>query len=179
MRLDHIAYRTRDRIAAAKFFIDTLGYKLSEDIPEGFDIHFEDNSVANCLVLVPPEHTHHRISEVVTNDSHIRGEEYHAPPEIFVSDGTEDSIVAKWVEDNGPGIHHIAYEVESVSETMKVWRDEQGIKFLSEEPLQCPGLIQVFTEPHPVTGIIYELIERETQGFCQENVQDLMESTNE
>ena len=83
------------------------------------------------------------------------------------------------IEDNGPGIHHISYEVDSVAETMKRWKDEQGIKFLSEEPLTCPGLTQVFTEPHPVTGIIYELIERESQGFCQENVKDLMESTSD
>jgi len=61
---------------------------------------------------------------------------------------------------------------------MKEWSEECGIKFLSEKPLQCPGLIQVFTEPHPVTGIIYELIERESQGFCKENVKDLMESTD-
>ena len=175
MRLDHVAYRTRDRNAAAKFFIEMLGHSISEDVPEGFDINFEDGSVANCLVLVPPERTNHRIKEFLTPSL---TEEYHSAPEIFVSDGTEDSIVAKWVDDHGPGIHHVAYEVDSVSDKMKEW-ESKGIKFLSEKPLTCPGLTQVFTEPHPVTGIIYELIERESQGFCEKNVKNLMESTDE
>lgn len=174
MRLDHIAYRTKDRKEAAKFFTEMLGYSISEDVPEGFDINFEDGSVAKCLVLTPPEKTTQWVKNFLTPSL---TEEYHAAPEIFVSDGTDDSIVAKWVEENGPGIHHVAYEVHSVADKMKEWK-EKGVKFLSEEPLTCPGLTQVFTEPHPVTGIIYELIERETQGFCKENVKDLMESTD-
>ena len=59
---------------------------------------------------------------------------------------------------------------------MKEWVS-MGIEFLSDKPLTCPGLVQVFTKPHPVTGMIYELIERTDKGFCKDNVKDLMNST--
>ena len=48
---------------------------------------------------------------------------------------------------------------------------------LSKKPLICGDLIQVFTKPHPITGIIYELIQRKTFGFCKDNVKNLMNST--
>ena len=105
--------------------------------------------------------------------------EYHAPPEIFVSDGPEGSIVGNWVTDRSDvgGIHHIAYQVDDVAGTMKEWRDAGFAEFLSEKPLECPGLKQVFTKPSELTGVIYELISREGNGFCADNVKSLMEST--
>jgi len=106
-------------------------------------------------------------------------QEYHLAPEIFVSDGTPDSIVGKWVADRDGvgGIHHIAYMVESVKETMAEWKEKGYAEFTTEEPMKCPGLTQVFTKPSELTGVIYEFIEREAQGFCKENVKDLMKST--
>lgn len=100
-------------------------------------------------------------------------------PEIFVSEGQPDSIVEKWVnERNGVGgIHHLAYQVDSVENIMKEWKEKGYAEFCSEEPLKCPGLTQVFTKPSELTGTIYEFINRGEQGFCVENVQALMEST--
>ena len=45
--------------------------------------------------------------------------------------------------------------------------------------MTCPGLVQVFTKPSELTGIIYELISREGDGFCEDNVKDLMNSTKD
>ena len=53
MRLDHIAYRVKDRNKTAQFFIDFMGYKKPEDLQDGFDIQFEDGTWAKCLVLEP------------------------------------------------------------------------------------------------------------------------------
>ncbi len=103
------------------------------------------------------------------------------PPEIFVSDGSEDSIVGKWVmhRDNIGGIHHIAYQTESVEKTMQEWKEKGYAEFASENPLTCPGLTQIFTKPSELTGVIYEFIERGEHGFCKENVQQLMISTKD
>ena len=174
MRLDHIAYRVRDRKEAAQFLEETLGYKIDPSLEEGFDIQFEDGTQAKCLVLLPPE------SESTSGAYFVNGylgSEWHAPPEIFVSDGNHSSIVAEWVEENGPGIHHLAYQVDCVKTTMDEWK-LKGVAFLSEEPMHCDGLVQVFTKPSPSTGIIYELIERESVGFCRDNVKQLMQSEN-
>ena len=108
---------------------------------------------------------------------------YHLPPEIFVSDGTPDSVVGQWVAARGGvgGIHHLAYEVESVKDTMTEWREKGYAEFTTQDPLTCPGLTQCFTKPSELTGVIYEFIERDSssQGFCKDNVKDLMESTKD
>tara|TARA_R110002051_G_scaffold324199_2_gene420433 strand:- start:1224 stop:1745 length:522 start_codon:yes stop_codon:yes gene_type:complete len=170
MRIDHIAYRVADRHKAVKFFQDALGYTVSDD----FEIKFDNGSTAKCFALKPPEAD--RLNYLVKNYG-----SYHLAPEIFVSDGEEGSIVYNWVKEKGEvgGIHHIAYEVDSVEKTMKEWSEKGYAEFTTEEPLTCPGLTQCFTKPSLLTGIIYEFIERDasSQGFCKDNVKDLMEST--
>ena len=69
--------------------------------------------------------------------------------------------------------------VDSVKETMNEWKEKGYAEFLTKEPLTCPGLTQVFTKPSELTGVIYEFIERENEGFCAENVKELMISTKE
>ena len=104
---------------------------------------------------------------------------YHLPPEIFVSDGSPDSIVGKWVAARGNigGIHHLAYQVDSVEQIMKEWKEKGYAEFTSEDPMKCPGLTQCFTKPSELTGVIYEFIERGEHGFCKDNVMSLMQST--
>jgi 4-hydroxyphenylpyruvate dioxygenase-like putative hemolysin len=98
-----------------------------------------------------------------------------------VSHGTEGSIVWDWVQERGGvgGIHHLAYEVDSVEDTMREWREKGYAEFTTEEPLRCPDLVQCFTKPSQVTGVVYEFIERQDKGFCVDNVHDLMKSTKE
>ena len=172
MRLDHIAYRVRDRDAAVKFFEKFFGYSIDKELPEGFDIQFEDGTKARCFALKPPEYSEARMVYGMFS------QEYHAAPEVFVSEGTDNSIVREWVEKNGSGIHHLAYEVDSVEETMNEWR-AKGIEFTTATPLVCPDLVQAFTKPNPITGLIYEIIQRGRFGFCKDNVKDLMNSTKE
>lgn len=188
MRLDHIAYRVKDRNKTAQFFINALNYKIQTE----FDIDFADGSKAKCIALEPPEKPkieklHWLVKQFVGNpfgDENLESSkfaEFHLPPEIFVSDGTPDSIVAKWVEkrDGIGGIHHLAYQVESVEKTMQEWKEKGYAEFSSEKPLTCPGLTQVFTKPSELTGVIYEFIERGEHGFCKDNVKDLMNSTKD
>jgi len=180
MRLDHIAYRVANREVTAQFFIKCFGYRIAEDLPDGFQIEFEDNSQARCYVLLPPEEL-----DMNTPWLHLgvfadgEKQEYHKPPEIFVSEGSAGSIVEDWVNkrDGVGGIHHLAYQVESVADKMKEWKEKGYAEFTTAEPLTCPGLSQCFTKPSALTGVIYEFIERETVGFCKDNVKDLMNST--
>jgi len=63
---------------------------------------------------------------------------------------------------------------------MKKWEEEGFAEFYTDEPIFCenPRLVQVFTKPSELTGVIYELITREGDGFCQNSVRELMESTD-
>ena len=64
-------------------------------------------------------------------------------------------------------------------EIMKKWQEEGYAEFYSEKPISCkdPDLTQVFTKPSELTGVVYELISREGDGFCKDSVKSLMEST--
>jgi catechol 2,3-dioxygenase-like lactoylglutathione lyase family enzyme len=175
MRLDHIAYRVADRKKTAQFFMDAFGYHVQTE----FDINFEDGTMAKCIALEPPE----KLSEDVPWKVFAAGreQEYHLPPEIFVSDGSPDSIVGQWVAARGGvgGVHHLAYQVDSVEEKMREWQEKGYAEFSSDDVLTCPGLTQVFTKPSALTGVIYEFINRGRHGFCQDNVKDLMKSTRD
>lgn len=188
MRLDHVAYRVSDRRKTANFFIKAFGYKIQQE----FQLEFDDGTTADCIALEPPEKLvpgapwTTSVSGIVgmpgpeneCRDACIR-QQYHMPPEIFVSDGVPGSIVADWVAARGGigGIHHMAYQVESVEKTMKEWQEKGFCEFSSDKPFTCPGLTQVFSKPSELTGVVYEFIEREGFGFCKDNVKRLMQST--
>lgn len=187
MRLDHIAYRVKNRRKTAKFFKKAFGYTLGTE----FKIKFTDGSKAECVVLAPPEDRHPSTAEwdVLLADAptdegtlDVNFHSYHAPPEIFISDGPKGSIVGDWVAERGGigGIHHIAYQVEDVETAMKEWESKGYAEFYSDNPISCkdPKLTQVFTKPSELTGVIYELISREGDGFCKDSVKKLMESTD-
>ena len=184
MRLDHIAYRVKDRHRTADFFFHAFGYTLGTE----FQIEFDDKSKADCLALTPPEIRHpqtdmwtYNVLMGVQYTKDAVHAEYHAPPDIFVSDGSEGSIVGDWVAERSGvgGIHHIAYQVEDVESVMKHWQEMGYAEFYSEKPIVCkdPDLTQVFTKPSELTGVIYEFINREGAGFCKDSVKELMEST--
>jgi catechol 2,3-dioxygenase-like lactoylglutathione lyase family enzyme len=193
VRLDHIAYRVENRYKSAGFFTEAFGYTLGTE----FQIEFDDESKADCIALVPPETRHSDTNlwtyfslqadphgshpDSVCGASGAIKSEYHAPPEIFVSDGSEGSIVGNWVKERGRagGIHHIAYQVEDVEAVMKEWKEKGYAEFYTEEPITCkdPDLTQIFTKPSELTGVIYEFINRAGAGFCEDSVKQLMEST--
>ena len=181
MRIDHIAFRTKDRYKTAAFIKEAFGYEVGTE----FQIEFDDGSKADCLALIPPENRYESTGlwtiEAALEDHPAAT--YHAPPEIFVSDGSEGSIVGDWVAERGGvgGIHHIAYQVEDVEAVMKEWKEKGYAEFYSEEPITCkdPNLTQVFTKPSELTGVIYEFINREGAGFCKDSVKKLMESTKQ
>lgn len=180
MRLDHIAYRVKDRKKTAAFFMEAFGYRLGEE----FDIAFDDGTSARCMALVPPERNLAAIFPWTALEAQAgEHQEYHIPPEIFISDSQDGSVVAKWVEARGNigGIHHLAYQVDSVEAKMREWQAKGYAEFTTADPLTCPGLSQAFTKPSELTGVIYEFIERapENQGFCKDNVKDLMLSTRD
>jgi catechol 2,3-dioxygenase-like lactoylglutathione lyase family enzyme len=187
MRIDHIAFRVADRKATAEFFQKAFGYQFQTE----FTIDFGDGDTADCIALEPTEKTKKdmpwtfmaAIAEP-TGIEFVSAKtwqyfNYHLAPEIFISDGTPNSIVGKWVAARGGvgGVHHIAYQVKSVEAQMKEWLDKGYAEFTSEQPFKCPGLTQVFTKPSQLCGVIFEFIEREEFGFCAANVRELMVST--
>jgi len=179
MILDHIAIRCKDRYVPAECFTSFLGYRHHTS----FDLKFDDGSTTDCLVLVPGRE-YSGIPRVITqtvaaslgdDGDFLVTADYQIPPEIFISDGPPESIVGKWVEKNGPGVHHLAFRVNP-GEIESYMTSHPTYEWLSKEPIVCDGLRQIFVKM-PGTNLTIELIEREKEGFCRDSVKKLMEST--
>ena len=72
----------------------------------------------------------------------------------------EDSTVARFLARRGPGMHHIAYEVDDVQSALDGLARE-GARLIDEEP--HPGLfgLQVaFVHPESVHGVLTEVVSR-------------------
>ena len=165
MRLDHIAYRVKDRQKTAEFFQKCFGYKIGTE----FRIKFDDGNTAECIALAPPELRSDQVENWVFHKltpSHYAGPsdpiymmdcELHAPPEIFVSDGPEGSIVGDWVAERGGvgGVHHIAYQVDDVAAKMKEWQELGFVEFTLKTLWFAtkPILLKFFQNPQSLLAL--------------------------
>ena len=70
---------------------------------------------------------------------------------------SEDSPVAKFIEKNGPGIHHVAYEVSDIEAAIaKLMAD--GVRMIDEKPRTgAHGTRIAFVHPKSSNGVLTEL----------------------
>ena len=69
----------------------------------------------------------------------------------------EDSVIAKFIEKKGEGIHHIAFEVESIPDELERLKAE-GFVVLNEIPKRgADNKLVVFLHPKSTNGILIEL----------------------
>ena len=77
--------------------------------------------------------------------------------ELLASLG-EETPVGKFLTKRGPGMHHVAYEVEDVRAAIGELA-EQGVELVDEEPRQgLFGLEVAFLHPDAVDGVLSELV---------------------
>ncbi|MGW0808764.1 methylmalonyl-CoA epimerase [Nonomuraea sp. NPDC002799] len=72
---------------------------------------------------------------------------------------TEDSPVGKFLAKRGEGVHHVAFGVHNVTETMaKI--NEKGVRLLDESPRHGSMGSQIaFLHPKDVGGMLTELVQ--------------------
>ncbi|HJV17688.1 MAG TPA: methylmalonyl-CoA epimerase [Bacillales bacterium] len=71
-----------------------------------------------------------------------------------------DSPIAKYIEKQGEGIHHVALGVESIEERMNEIKTK-GIRMIQDEPkLGAHGKEVAFIHPKSTFGVLYELCEK-------------------
>jgi len=72
----------------------------------------------------------------------------------------EESAIAKYIENRGEGIHHVALGVDSIEERIREIK-EKGIRMINEEPKTgAGGALVAFMHPKSTEGILYELCEK-------------------
>jgi methylmalonyl-CoA/ethylmalonyl-CoA epimerase len=70
---------------------------------------------------------------------------------------SSDSPVAKFLEKNGQGVHHVAYEVEDISAAIAKLSSE-GCRMIDEIPRQgAHGALIAFIHPKSSHGVLTEL----------------------
>jgi methylmalonyl-CoA epimerase len=68
-----------------------------------------------------------------------------------------DSPIAKFIEKRGEGIHHIAYESDSIIEDLSRL-DENGFELINKEPVAGSDNMQIaFVKPKSTGGVLTEI----------------------
>lgn len=72
---------------------------------------------------------------------------------------SDDSTIAKFIENRGEGVHHIAYATNSVEKALK-HAEEKGVQLIDKAPRQgAEGLSIAFLHPRSTGRVLTELCE--------------------
>jgi methylmalonyl-CoA/ethylmalonyl-CoA epimerase len=70
-----------------------------------------------------------------------------------------DTPVGKFLERRGPGLHHVAYRVASIDETLEALR-AAGMRLIDERPrIGIRGSRVAFVHPASTGGVLTEIVE--------------------
>ncbi len=73
---------------------------------------------------------------------------------------SEDSPITTFLQKRGPGLHHIAFQVDD----LRAWLEhlkEQGVELIDEEPRPgAEGCLIAFLPPRSTAGVLVELCQR-------------------
>ena len=77
--------------------------------------------------------------------------------ELLAATG-EDTPVGRFLAKRGPGMHHVAYEVDDLEAQLGAL-DEQGVELIDHEPRRgLYGMRVAFVNPDAVDGVLAELV---------------------
>jgi len=70
-----------------------------------------------------------------------------------------DTAVGKFLERNGPGMHHVAYQTDDIDSALERVR-EAGLRLIDEEPrIGIRGSRVAFLHPKATGGVLTEVVE--------------------
>ena len=69
----------------------------------------------------------------------------------------EESTIAKFIENNGEGVHHLAFCVDDIAESLSEV-ESKGVRLIDKEPRNgAEGLQIAFLHPKSTQGVLTEL----------------------
>lgn len=72
----------------------------------------------------------------------------------------DDSPIARFLAEKGPGIHHIAYSVDDIESALARLKD-QGVRLVDETPrVGLGGSMIAFVHPKSTFGVLSEIVQR-------------------
>lgn len=129
MKIDHIGIATKGIAEVADFYREALGLNV-EDVEE----------VAEQKV---------RVAMLPIGESRIE----------LLEPTTPDSPISRFLAKRGPGIHHVAIQVDDIRKSLKKMK-EKGARLIDEEPRTgAGGCLVAFVHPSSTGGVLVELVE--------------------
>lgn len=129
-KIEHVAIAVADLEAAVKHYSDVWGIEVEHRE------RVEDQGVEEAMLPI--------------------GESY---LQLLGATGPE-TTVGKFLERRGPGLHHIAYEVDDLDKTLAELKDK-GVPLIDEAPRKGGrGHMVAFVHPKGNHGLLVELIQR-------------------
>jgi methylmalonyl-CoA/ethylmalonyl-CoA epimerase len=126
LKINHIGIAVSDTEIASSFWSTALGLKVD---------HMEDVAAQKSKVTFIP----------------VGGSEIE-----LVQAMTEDSTIAKFITDKGPGMHHLCLETDDIVGMLEQLK-AGGIRLINETPLTEPGRMMAFVHPKSTGGVLVEL----------------------
>ena len=108
------------------------------------------------ILQIPHRSTEDVTDQGVVTDIYDTGK---GKVELLESMG-EDTPIGKFLNNRGPGIHHVCFEVSDIKSAIKELKDN-NINILSEKPtIGAEGYKVVFIHPKSTGGVLVELAEK-------------------
>jgi methylmalonyl-CoA epimerase len=132
MKIDHIGIATRGIDDAAKFYRDVLGLEVTET-----------EEVLEQKV---------RVAMLPIGESCIE----------LLEATSADSPISRFLEKRGPGIHHLAVQVDDIQAALADLR-QKGARLIDEAPRRgAGGCLVAFVHPLSTGGVLLELVQKAT-----------------
>ena len=129
MKIDHIGIATRGIDEAARFWLSALGVSA-----------IETEEVADQKA---------RVAMLPIGESRIE----------LLEATSEDSPISKFIEKRGPGIHHLAVNVDNI-QTALAQLKQNGARLIDTEPRRgAGGCLVAFVHPSSTGGVLLELVQ--------------------
>jgi methylmalonyl-CoA/ethylmalonyl-CoA epimerase len=132
--LNHIAIAVPELDPVIDVFVNKLGFKLDR-------IEEVQSEQVRTAFLATEAGEHIELLEPMSNES----------------------AIAKFLEKNRPGLHHIAFNVDNVEEALETVKDN-GVRLINEKPKTGAGGLQIaFLHPKSTSGVLMELCSKKEE----------------
>jgi methylmalonyl-CoA/ethylmalonyl-CoA epimerase len=130
MKIDHIGIATRRLEEGLAVWRDALGLRIDST-----------EEIAEQGV---------RVAMLAVGETHVE----------LLEALTPDSPVGKFLAKRGPGIHHIALEIDDIAASLKELKNK-GARLIDETPrVGAGGCLVAFVHPSSTDGVLLELVQR-------------------
>jgi methylmalonyl-CoA/ethylmalonyl-CoA epimerase len=127
--IDHIGVAVEDLDEAVRLYSERLG------MPEQHRETVEEQGVEAVLLEI--------------GDGHVE----------LLAPLSSETAVGRFLERNGPGMHHVAYRTDDIDAALDAVR-EAGLRLIDEEPrIGIRGSRVAFVHPKATGGVLTELVE--------------------